>query len=255
MHMITTPIINIRNISKELFILEIFFPEMVFAGQFMMLNIPQNAHILPRPISVFNYNPQTKILSLLIRKRGYGSQILSHCSRGDKISLFGACGNGFSTKNITHKNILLIGGGEGIAPMLLTSEKLKQHNQVTIFAGFRFQEEACVLKYFDQHLSIHYTAQDHTNPKLRTMVTCLLDDIAAPDFIYACGPTPMMKAIHDSIRSKYWTTKLYLSLENRMACGVGACMGCIIEDADKKPQKVCTNGPIFLAEEIFDGNS
>jgi len=251
MQLITSPITNIISISEELYILTCFFPELVYAGQFIMINIPDNSKILPRPISIFNYDTNTKLLSLLIRTRGTGTHILSQSKIGDKISLFGPCGQGFDT-TLTNQNIVLIGGGEGIAPMLITSEALKINNTISIFAGFRYQEEACILEYFDQNLLIQYTAQDHKDCNSRSFVTSLLNHISAPDHIFTCGPIPMMKAIYSAIKKNQWETKLFISMESHMACGVGACMGCTISDKYNKAQKVCTDGPIFNAKDIFN---
>lgn len=251
MHSITSTILNIIHLSPDLFVLDINFPYPIQAGQFMMIKIPDNSKILPRPISIFNYNPLTHNLSLLIRNRGKGSSILSQLSLGQKLDIFGSLGKGFDTK-IANKNIILMGGGEGISPMLLTSERLKTNNNVSVFAGFRHQIEASILDYFDTDLHIQYTAQDHSENCSRGLITDLLDDLNEPDYIYTCGPIPMMKAIYNKVLHKKWNTKVFVSMESHMACGVGACVGCVIKNCDNHSIKVCTDGPVFLAQEIFN---
>ncbi|MGL4676862.1 MAG: hypothetical protein ACRCWI_04250 [Brevinema sp.] len=248
MNIYKLPILQNISISPDLFILELPFSEPVQAGQFMMVNIPDPSKILPRPISVFNYDGKT--LSLLIRKRGRGTKLLSHIKKGDLITLFGSLGKGFPIE-LTQQKIVLMGGGEGIAPMLLASEQLKQNNYLSILAGFRHQIEATVLNYFDSDLSISYTAQDHTEQCSRGLITDLLQEISIPNYIFCCGPIPMMKAIYHYIKNKKWQTILYVSMESHMACGVGACMGCTIKGHNDRTLKVCTEGPIFLAEEVF----
>ncbi|MGL5955319.1 MAG: dihydroorotate dehydrogenase electron transfer subunit [Brevinema sp.] len=241
------PILKNIAISQDLFVLELPFSEPVQAGQFVMVNIPDPSKILPRPISVFNYDGNT--LSLLIRKRGQGTILLSQLKQGDSIELFGILGKGFP-KDLSQKKIVLMGGGEGIAPMLLASEQLKQHNQLSILAGFRYQKEAKILDYFDPNLSILYTAQDHIEQRSRGLITDLLQEIEIPDYIFCCGPNPMMKAIYH--QTNQWNTTVYVSMESHMACGVGACMGCTVEGRDHQALKVCTEGPVFPAEEVFD---
>lgn len=247
---INSSIINNIPISPELFILQLHFPYPIEAGQFVMLVISDHSHILPRPISVFDYDLEINQLSLLIRKRGIGSELLSQLEKGDSLELFGGLGKGFNTIH-ENKKIVLIGGGEGIAPMLLTSNLLKEKNNITIFSGFRYDIESSILEYFDQDLSIEYTALDHSEQYSRGLVTNLLDTIEEPDYIYACGPLPMMKAIHQIIHTKQWKTQYYVSMESHMACGVGACMGCTIKNNQGNPLKVCTEGPVFPAKEIF----
>ena len=251
MQSITSTILNTTLLSPDLFVLDISFPYPVQAGQFVMIKVPDNSKILPRPISIFNYDPKAQSLSLLIRSRGQGSILLSKMSLGQKIDIFGSLGKGFDT-NISGKNIILMGGGEGIAPMLLTSELLKKDNDVSVFAGFRHQIEASTLDYFDSDLDIQYTAQDHSENCARGLITDLLDDIDEPDYIYTCGPIPMMKAIYTKVLHKKWNTKVFISMESHMACGVGACVGCTVKDCHNNSIKVCTAGPVFLAEEIFN---
>lgn len=243
-------ILNNITISPELFILEVLFEGDIQAGQFVMIKVPDNTKILPRPISVFDYDITTQKLSLLIRKRGAGTELLARCKEGDYVTIFGSMGQGFPTA-YQNKNILLMGGGEGIAPMLLTSKLLATHNNLTIFGGFRYEIESTVLDYFDENIPTKFTAQDHSQQCHRGLITDLLEDIIAPDYIFCCGPIPMMKAIYQYTQKKQWHTQTYISMESHMACGVGACMGCSIKDAHNQPLKVCTEGPVFIAEEVF----
>lgn len=242
-------ILKNTSISPELFVLEFPFEGQIKAGQFVMVNIPDSSKILPRPISVFDYDETTKTLSLLIRKRGKGTEILSQLKEGDSISVFGSMGQGFPTQ-LKEQNILFMGGGEGIAPALLVSKTLSSNNNVTVFGGFRYEVEAGVLDYFD--VPTEYTAQDHSNQCQRGLITDLLQDITPPDYIFCCGPIPMMKAIYDYTKNKQWPTKVYVSMESHMACGVGACMGCTVKSPQEKALKICSEGPVFLAEEVFN---
>ena len=250
MKYISAPILSNTAISPELFVMELKADIPIKAGQFIMIKLPDNARILPRPISVFNYDPSSKTLSLLIRKRGAGSELLSTLTTGSSLDIFGGLGKGFdSTHN--NKKIILMGGGEGIAPMLLCSNLLKEHNDITILAGFRHEVESSCLDYFDQDLDISYTALDHQEQCARGFVTDLLDNESEPDYIYTCGPIPMIEAIHRMILAKNWNTLLFASMESHMACGVGACMGCTIKNNDNKPLRVCSEGPVFSSKEIF----
>ncbi len=247
MQLTKSTILQNTAISPELFILDMSFDTPVKAGQFVMIKIPDNSKILPRPISIFDYDEKNKVLSLLIRQRGAGTQILSQLQKGDTVELFGGLGNGFPT-DLKNQNILLMGGGEGIAPMLLASKQLSKDNNINVLAGFRYDIESAVLDYFDE--DSEYMAQDHDEQCSRGLITDLLDDYD-PDVIFCCGPIPMMKAIYH-LKPQ---TKIYVSMEGHMACGVGACMGCTQKDKDGQPLKVCSEGPVFLATEVFNAIS
>lgn len=243
-----TKITNHIKISEELFILEVEYPYSVNAGQFFMIKLLDKAHILPRPISIFEYNTEDKKISFLIRKRGIGSEMISQYNIGQSIEIIGSLGNGFDT-SIKNKKCILVSGGEGIAPMLLLSKNLQKDNQLKLLAGFRYHQEKSTLDYFD--IEKNYTALDATNPSHQGLVTDLLEKEDEPDIMYICGPIKMMEIIYRMIRTKNWNTTVYVSMESHMACGVGACMGCTIKNIHNQPLKICTEGPIFNAEEIF----
>lgn len=244
-----SPVISNREITTNLHVLTLIWKGNVQAGQFFMLQTPHNSQVLPRPISVFDYDKDRQTLSFLIRTRGDGTQALNSLKYGDQLNIFGPLGQGFDTA-LKDKEILLLSGGEGIAPMLLTAKNLKYHNNVRLFAGFRTKEELEILNYFSSYedeIEIKHTCQEENN----ALVTQLLEDEPSwPDYAYICGPMAMMKSCVQSM-NKWKNTKKFVSLENSMPCGVGACMGCTVKGKKGIPLRPCSEGPVFNAMEVF----
>lgn len=239
------PVISRIDISHSLFVLKVLWQGSITPGQFFMIQIPDSGYILPRPFSAFEVDIEQNTLSFLIRIRGAGSRFLSQLKSGNQLKLFGSLGKGFQT-DIRNKMIVCISGSEGIAPFWQVISLLHKENKIILLAGFRDQYDAEILTYFQPYqnnVDIRYTI----NPQ---PVTDLLADIIEPDFLYVCGPIPMMQAVCNLTKS-WQNTHTLVSLENKMACGTGACMGCTWLK-DKSALKVCSQGPVFEAHEVFD---
>lgn len=239
------PVISRIDINDSLFVLKVLWHGAITPGQFFMIQIPDSSYILPRPFSAFEVDPKQNTLSFLIRIRGAGSRLLSQLKSGDQLKLFGSLGTGFQT-NIRNKIIVCISGSEGIAPFWQVLSLLHKENKITLLAGFRDHDDAKILTYFKPYhntVNIQYTI----NPK---PVTDLLSDITEPDFLYVCGPVPMMQAVCNLTKS-WHNTHTLVSLENKMACGTGACMGCTWIKGNNT-LKVCSQGPVFEAHEVFN---
>ncbi len=211
-------------------------------GQFFMLRpIKGNISdpILARPISIFDVDKEKGNVTFLYQVVGKGTEILSSLKVDDEISVIGPLGNGFE---IEDNDITLIGGGIGIAPLFYLAKehrKMFPNRHRTIHLGFR---DKAILE--DEYKSIC----DNLVLNIGGYVT---DDV---DFdtnntIYVCGPTPMMKAA--STHAKKVNKDIYVSLENKMACGVGACLVCSCKTSDGTKKRVCKDGPVFHASEVF----
>lgn len=219
-------------------------------GQFVCLYSDDGAHLLPRPISICEKNEEG--VRLVFRIAGFGTKEFSEKKPGDTIRILGPIGNpypGFSASHVT-----IVGGGIGIPPMLYLARKCKEAGMdVTAVLGYRdkntFLDEEfkaygdVVIATDNGELGVHGTVVDAIRGKgLDTSLVC------------ACGPMPMLKGLSKYVQEK--GGKCYVSLEERMACGVGACLGCITktkrvdEHSHVKNQRICTEGPVFDASEL-----
>ena len=203
-------------------------------GQFCMLRAWDDYPVLSRPISIFDCDEEG--ISFLYKVVGQGTELLAKLEPGDDINVQGPYGNGFPE---VQGKIALVGGGIGVAPLYYAAKVLRaQGNPVDLYLGF--QSEAL--------LQEAYTAVcDQLTVNIGGYVT---DDIDPDeyDYILTCGPHIMMQVLAD--KAKGTKAQLYVSMENRMGCGVGACLVCSCKTKDGN-KKVCKDGPVFRAEEVF----
>lgn len=207
-------------------------------GQFYMLKGWEASDpFLPRPISIADLEDGK--ISFLYEVRGKGTHIVSKLKKGDSLSILGPLGNGFDLES--GQKIALISGGIGIAPMLYLAKNLKE--PVDLYSGFRtkgyFIDE--IKPYVDNsHISTEDGSEGHKG---------FIIDLFDPnkyDLVIACGPTPMMEAVMKICRG---IVPVYVSMENRMACGIGVCLGCTVETI-RGMERVCKEGPVFKGEEV-----
>ena len=208
-------------------------------GQFYMIRGWSGLDpFLPRPISIADLGEGH--ITFLYEARGKGTQIISKLSEGMTLSILGPLGNGFDYK--TDKKIALVSGGIGIAPMLYLAKSLDK--KPDLYAGFRNQGY-----YLDELSSfvenIHVSTEDGSEGYKGYVIDLL--EPSKYDTILTCGPIPMMKSV---IKKCEGITPVYISMEARMACGVGACLGCTINTTNGI-KRVCKDGPVFKGEEVI----
>lgn len=218
------------------------------AGQFFMLECKK---YLRRAISV--HNADKNILEFYYQVKGDGTKNLSEMS--DAINMHGPLGNGFET-NIKNKNLLLAAGGMGIAPFKFLINKLKEKNNITLIFGGANESAIKIIEYFDtKNIKLYITTDDGSIGDKCNCVDKTKEVLKENNFdlIYTCGPEIMMKGIIKSALEN--NIKCFASMEQRMACGVNACLGCNIEIFDNlnkekkiKNAKVCHDGPVFDAK-------
>jgi dihydroorotate dehydrogenase electron transfer subunit len=203
-------------------------------GQFYMVRAWDNFPLLSRPISIHDIEKNN--ISFLYKVIGEGTQILSTLKPNDSIKLEGPYGNGF--ENITGK-IALVGGGMGVAPLYLAAKIL---DNVDVYMGFR--NEAILVDEY-KHISNNvYIAKGDK------FVTDIID-VKNYDYIITCGPEKMMKKLVDMCKET--NTKIMVSMESKMACGLGACLVCTCKTKIGN-RKTCKDGPVFWGEDvIFNG--
>lgn len=216
------------------------------AGQFFML---KSNTFLRRPISL--HYIADDILEFYYQVKGKGTEYLSKLKKGDVLNIQGPLGNGFNTE-IKNKKILITAGGMGIAPIKLLIEKLIDNNSITLIMGGSNESALKIMDRFNtDNIDLYITTDDGSVGDKCNAVdkTKELLKEKSFDIIYTCGPTVMMSGLIKIANEK--NIQCYASLEERMACGVNACLGCCVELKDEKNgyvlKKVCHDGPVFDA--------
>ena len=230
-------ILQNEQVSDDFYLMKVKKENQAAMGQFYMLRAWNEYPVLSRPISVFDADPET--VSFLYKVVGKGTEIFTKLKAGDEITLDGPHGNGFPE---VKGKIALVGGGVGIAPLYLTAKTLKKldpDTKVDIYLGFSGQPI----------LTDRYEA-DQVKVNVGGFVT---DDIDPReyDFILTCGPEIMMKVLYRKCRDLKAKAPVYVSMENRMACGIGACLVCTCKTS-KGNRRACKDGPVMLGNEVFD---
>lgn len=221
-------------------------------GQFVGVYSRDLSRMLPRPISLCEIDAVDGAIRLVYRVAGKGTEELSRLHTGDIVRLIGPLGNGYPIDEEKYKAPVLIGGGVGIPPLLELSKRLSSPEK-TVVLGYK--NEMFLLDEFEASGKRICIAMENGLAGIRGFVT---DAIACSnvtgDVVYACGPMPMLRAV-----KKYAEdlgVPAYVSLEEHMACGVGACLGCVVKTNDKDAHsnvnnaRICTEGPVFLASEV-----
>lgn len=192
---------------------------------------------LPRPLSISDL--ESRKLKLLYEVKGRGTYIIAKLKKGDKLSLLGPLGNTFELKE--EGKIALITGSIGIAPMLYLAKNLS--GEVDIYSGFR--NNAYFLNQIRPYINDAFIATEDGSTGHKGLVTELFDP-EKYDLVYTCGSTEMMSEVLKICKDK---VPVYVSMESRMACGIGACLGCTVETI-RGMERVCKEGPIFRGEEL-----
>ncbi len=232
-------VINNTRIGNS-FVLELGGLSLGKAGQFYMIKAPDKSMILPRPISVFDADEKKNTITLFIDIVGGGTRLLSEAKAGDALQVTGPLGNGFP---LTPSDAVLIGGACGAAPLYLLAKKLREldpSKKIAIYLGF--SRECASLDFFREIFSAFGQVQTDVGGFITDRA-----DFGKKAVYYVCGPTPMLAAA--AAKTKIAGAEAYLSLENRMACGVGACYACTCTTTDGN-KRVCKDGPVFSAGEV-----
>ena len=244
---------NMKVISQEEIapaIFELFLEgemvEAMKAGQFLHLRVPDDAHLLRRPISISSIDKHKKQCHLIYRIEGSGTAIFSSLKPGDSLDVMGPQGNGFDLSELDkHSKVLLVGGGIGVPPLLEVAKQLHERGvEITTVLGFATKDAVILEDELTQYSQVFVTTDDGTYG-IKGNVSVVINEFDAEfDAIYSCGAPGMMKYINQTF---YDHPRAYLSLESRMACGMGACYACVLKvpDSETVSQRVCEDGPVF----------
>lgn len=247
------PILERKEIAKDIYSYVISCPEAAAvskAGQFV--HIRAEGYTLRRPISICEIDKEKGSIRIVFEVRGGGTDRLSQLQVGDKMDIILPLGNGFTVKEIPdNKNVVVVGGGIGVPPMCGISACYKN---VKAIIGFRSRDKVILeddLKLIGAAVTVCTDDGSYGESGVITLPLEMELSKGETEMIYACGPTPMLKVVAEC--AKKYNVPCEVSLEQRMACGVGACVGCacnIKRDGKNLVLRVCKDGPVFKAEEV-----
>ena len=222
------------------------------AGQFIHMLVPDGAHVLRRPISLMAMDADAGTLTLAIQPKGRGTQMICALKPGDTVKCLGPLGTGFDSHGA--KTVYFVGGGVGVAPVCGAMDAYATETSHAFF-GFRSAQHAYGMTQAPCQVSA--VSDDGSLGEKALVTKPLLAAIAErkPDLIMACGPTPMLAAVQKIALEM--DIPCQLSLEERMGCAIGACLGCnvkiVSDDGSWTYKRVCKDGPVFDAKEVAFG--
>lgn len=244
----TGTVVSVQTIAPGIIDMLVRAPEIAkeaIPGQFVCLYCEDRAHLLPRPISICE--AMNGHVRLVFRIVGFGTAEFAEKKPGDSIKILGPVGNGYP--ELDTKAVTIVGGGIGIPPMLYLARKChEQGKEVTVVLGYRdsgtFLKEA-----FEGYGKVVIASDDGSVGVHGTVVDAIRTLHIGTDTVCACGPMPMLRGLASYTEQNGGTA--YISLEERMACGIGACLGCITKTREVddhshvKNARICTEGPVF----------
>lgn len=219
-------------------------------GQFLSVYSKDESRMLPRPISICEVDKKLGRVRLVYRIAGKGTLEFSQYDSGDALDIVGPLGNGFPLEK-GYKKVFLIGGGIGIPPMVELSKRLP--GRKLMVAGYR-NSELFLKTELEKNSELYIATEDGSIGTKGNVLDAIRENGLDAEAIFACGPTPMLRALKSYAAEQ--GIDCYLSLEERMACGVGACLACVCRSMDVdshthvKNKRICKDGPVFAAEEI-----
>ena len=240
-----------KKLAEGVFSLELETNASKYAvpGQFINIFSNDKSKLLPRPISICEINELKNTLRVVFRVVGEGTVEFSELQAGDTVEILGPLGNGFPLEG---EKAIVVGGGIGVPPMLELAKQLK--GSVTAVMGYRNDDLFLADEFIDAAADVIIATDDGSVGVHGTVVDAMKENELTADVIYACGPKPMLRGVAQYALEK--GIKCYVSMEERMACGVGACLGCVcqskeVDDHSRvKNKRVCKDGPVFLSTEV-----
>lgn len=216
-------------------------------GQFVSVYCHEGSRLLPRPISICEIDREDQAIRIVYRVVGKGTEELSQMRTGRCLDIVGPLGNGFPLKD---KKAFLIGGGIGIPPLLELAKELKSEKQMVL--GYR--DSMFLQEEFKKQGSLYVATEDGSYGTDGNVLDAIRENGLNAEIIYACGPMPMLRAVKAYAKER--GIECWLSLEERMACGIGACLGCVCKSKERDShtnvnnKRICKEGPVFRAEEV-----
>ena len=222
-------------------------------GQFISMYKNDGSKLLPRPISICEIDTETSKLRVVYRVTAEktGTEQFSKMKAGDTLPIIGPLGNGFPLEAGKGKRAFLIGGGIGVPPILELAKQLDCEKQIIM--GYR-DADTFLKEQFEENGTVYISTEDGSVGTKGNVMDAIRENGLEADIIYACGPTPMLRAIKQYAEEQ--GIECYISLEERMACGIGACLACVCQSKEKdhhsnvNNKRICKDGPVFLSTEV-----
>lgn len=219
----------------------------VRAGQFGNISVG-GTHLLRRPIAICK--TEGREVTFCYQIKGEGTKILKEVEAGTRLSVLLPLGNGFFVEE-TEKKVALVGGGVGVFPLISVVKAHAATKEISAYIGYRNQSAVCGVEDFKQAKKFVAVTDDGSYGEKMNAVQAFekaLKNGERPDVVLACGPTPMLRALVALVKAE--GLPCYVSLEERMGCGIGACLVCVCDKTDGQKARVCKDGPVFNAEDV-----
>ncbi len=252
---VRVPIVRLEQIEEAIYDMVIEEREMAAtarAGQFLSLYLEDESRLLPRPISICGIDKEAGTIRMVFRIAGEGTRQISRLKAGDTIEVMGSLGNGFF--DTEDKVSMVIGGGIGIPPMLGLAKKLHgEGKKVIAVLGYR-NAGTFLAKEFEDVADVVIATEDGSVGVKGNVIDAVRAKSLTADTVYACGPTPMLRGVKAFAEAAGIPAQI--SMEEKMACGIGACLACVCKSKDKdhhsnvNNKRICKDGPVFHANEI-----
>ena len=245
-------VISQKQLASDVYSLWLNVGDMVKAvkpGQFVSLYSKDESRMLPRPISICEVAKATKAIRLVYRVVGEGTKEFSGLASEDEIQIMGPLGNGYT---LSDKRAILVAGGIGIPPMLQLAKELKNVEKVIVL-GYK-DNQTFLKNEFENYGKVVVATEDGSVGVKGNVLDAIREEGIEGDVIYSCGPTPMLRALKAYAQEK--GIEAQISLEERMACGIGACLACVCQSKDVDEhshvhnKRICKDGPVFDAREV-----
>ncbi|MDY5987158.1 MAG: dihydroorotate dehydrogenase electron transfer subunit [Lachnoclostridium sp.] len=223
-------------------------------GQFISMYTNDGSKLLPRPISICEIDKENGRLRVVYRVTGEhtGTEQFSKLKAGDTIPVIGPLGNGFPYEKAEGKRVFLMGGGIGVPPILELAKQMDCAKK-RIVVGYR-DAQTFLKEEFEKNGELYISTEDGSVGTKGNVMDAIRENGLEADMIFACGPTPMLRAI--KAYAEEAGIECYISLEERMACGIGACLACVCKSREKdhhsnvNNKRICKDGPVFLSTEV-----
>lgn len=247
MREVNAVVVENKEIAEEIFALTFSCGESVpvRAGQFCMICVM--GFPLRRPIAVCKAEGEK--ITVCYRLKGEGTRALAGVKAGEELSVLLPLGNGFFVAE-EEKRIAVVGGGVGIFPLISLIREYEGKKEISAYMGFRSKNAVCMEEELARVNELQLTSDDGSVGFHGTAVQAFVNDFnrAKPQAVFACGPTPMLRALKQA--TKDLGIPVYVSLEERMGCGLGACLVCVCNKTDGRHARVCKDGPVFEINEV-----
>ena len=219
----------------------------VRAGQFGNIAVG-GTHLLRRPIAVCK--AEKNLITFCYQIKGEGTQTLKSMGAGTRLNVLMPLGNGFYVEE-TEKKVALVGGGVGTFPLISVLREYGDKKDISAYIGYRNKGAVCGVEEFEKAAKFVAVTDDGSYGEKMNAVQAFEADLKKgnrPDVVLACGPTPMLRALKTLVEKE--NLNCYVSLEERMGCGIGACVVCVCEKTNGARARVCKDGPVFNVNEV-----